>query len=159
VKRTAITVAALAVAPFTAPAVACADPVPPQPDTTCTSDLSGVMSWPVGAKMPLVCQGQQWETVTTPQPPNDRWLSYGPTMTLHGEGQRNPNIKSGDWTAAPHDSNAQCRATQQAVVGPGVVGPPITAEGKAGQPLSFQVVPRLFTIEMSGYCLWTRVGS
>ena len=118
------------------------------------------MTWPPNAKMPLVCvnqpNGYQWQTVTSPQPPNDRWLSYGPPMTLHGEGMRNPSVKSGDWTATPQDSNSQCRAQQQAVVSAGVVGPPQTAEGKAGQPLSFQVVQKLFSIEMSGYCLWTR---
>ena len=139
-------------------AVALADPAVPQPDTPCASNLSEVMTQPLDAKMPLVCRSNQWQPVTTPQPPNDQWLSYGPAMTLHGEGLRNPSIRSGNWTATPQDSSSHCRAEQQAVLGPGVVGPPQVAESPEGQPLSFQVVPRLFSIKMSGYCLWTRSG-
>jgi hypothetical protein len=157
-RATAITVASLTAALWS-PTVATADPVAPQPDTPCASDLSDVMTWPPGAKMPLVCRAQQWLLVTTPQPPNDRWLSYGPAMTLHGEGLRNPSIKSGEWTAVPQDANSGCRAEQRAVVEAGVVGPPQAAESPKGHPLSFQVVPRLFSIDMSGYCLWARTVS
>ena len=146
--------AALSLAP-----VASADPIVPQTDTPpCTADLSGVMTWPQGAKMPLVCTNQQWQTVATPQPPNDRWLSVGPPMSLHGEGMRNPSLKSGDWTATPQDPNTRCRAEQQVVAAPGVVGPVQAADGKPGQPLEFQVQPRLFSIQMSGYCLWARAS-
>jgi hypothetical protein len=139
-------------------AVAVADPVAAQPGTTCASTLSDVMTQPPDAKMPLVCRSDRWQTVTTPQPPNDRWLSFGPAMTLHGQGQRNPNVTSGAWTATPLDADSQCRAEQTAVVEPGVVGPPQVTESPRGQPLSFQMVPRLFSIGMSGYCLWTRTG-
>jgi len=141
------------------PAVASADPEVPQPGTACSPDLSDAMTWPPGDKAPLVCLGNQWQAVAAPQPPNDRWLSYGPTITLHGEGLRNPNVASGDWTATPRDANSSCRAEQRAVVGPGVVGAPQVTESPQGQPLSFQVVPQLFSIEMSGNCLWTRKGS
>jgi hypothetical protein len=153
-------VALLSGALFSMPAAATADPVAPQPDTPCSSNLSDVMTWLPDATMPLVCvnqaNGYQWQTVTVPQPPNDRWLSLGPPMTLHGDGLRNPSVKSGDWTATPQDATSRCRAEQQVVVSPGVVGPPQASEGKAGQPLSLQVVPRLFSIQMSGYCLWVR---
>jgi hypothetical protein len=137
-------------------AVAAADPVAPQSDSPCSSNYADAMTLPSGAKMPLVCQGGRWQTVTTPQPPNDRWLSYGPEMTLYGEGRRNPNVRSGDWTATPLDSTSQCRAEQSVVVSPGVVSAPQTAEGQAGQPLEFTVPPRLFDIQLSGYCLWSR---
>jgi hypothetical protein len=157
VRAKAFAIGTLAVALPLAP-IASADPVVPQTDAPCSADLSGVMTWPQGAKMPLVCASQQWQDVTTPQPPSDRWLSFGPPMLLHGEGMRNPSVKSGDWTATPQDPNAQCRAEQQAVAGPGVVGPTELTEGKAGQPLEFQMQPRLFSIQMSGYCLWTRAS-
>ena len=101
---TAIAVVSLTAALWS-PTVATADPVAPQPDMPCASNLSDVMTWAPGAKMPLVCRAQQWQLVATPQPPNDRWLSYGPAMTLHGEGLRNPNVASGDWTATPQDSS------------------------------------------------------
>jgi hypothetical protein len=141
------------------PAVASAEPVLPQPGTSCSSDLAGTMTWLPGDITPLDCLANQWQTVTDPQPPNDRWLSFGPTMTLHGQGMRNPNVTSGEWTATPQDSNSTCRAEQRAVVEAGVVDPPLVSESPEGQPLSFQVVPQLFSIDMSGYCLWTRTSS
>jgi hypothetical protein len=138
-------------------AVAGADPVVPQVDTPCPVGLSEVMTWPSGFKMPLVCQDGRWKSVTTPQPPSDRWLSYGPDMTLHGEGMRNPEVRSGKWTGTPQDSTSRCRAEQSVVVGPGVVSQPETAEAQAGEPLEFTVLPRLFDITLSGNCLWERV--
>jgi hypothetical protein len=79
-------------------------------------------------------------------------------MTLHGQGRRNPDVTSGDWTATPQDSDSSCGAVQRAVVEAGVVGPPQIAEGPDGRPLTFRVVPQLYSIDMSGYCLWTRVA-
>jgi hypothetical protein len=139
------------------PAIATADPVVPQPDTSCPSDYADVMTLPSGTSMPLLCEGGQWQTVTTPQPPSDRWLSFGPTMTLHGEGRRNPDVTSGGWTATPQDSTSRCRAEQSTVVSPGVVSPPQVTEGKPGQPLDVQLAPRLFDLQLSGYCLWERI--
>lgn len=146
------------VALFLSSAVATADPVAPQPDTPCPSKFSDVMTWPSSAKMPLVCQGGQWRTVTSPQPPSDRWLSYGPEMTLHGEGRRNPSVTSGNWTATPQEATSKCRAVQSTVVSPGVVSSPEVAEGQAGQPLEVPLMPRLFDLQLSGYCLWERVA-
>jgi hypothetical protein len=156
VRRIAIIGAALLLWP---PVPAWADPPVPQPSTPCSPDLSDAMTRPPDDTSPLVCLNGQWQSLTTPQPPNDRWLSYGPPMTLHGEGLRNPNVASGDWTAMPLDSSSTCRAEQRAVLGPGEVGPPQTSEGQPGQQLSLQLVPQLFSIQFSGYCLWTRVGS
>jgi hypothetical protein len=139
------------------PAIATADPVAPQPNTPCPTNFSDVMTWPTGAKMPSVCQDGQWQNVTTPQPPSDRWLSFGPPMTLHGEGRRNPDVTSGGWTATPQDSTSRCRAEQSTVVSPGVVSPPEVSEGQPGQPLEVQLAPRLFDLQLSGYCLWERI--
>jgi hypothetical protein len=151
-------VAALA-SPLFASAVASADPILPQPGTPCAPSLANTMTWPQDVQVPLECLADRWESVTTPQPPNDRWLSFGPTMTLHGEGMRNPNVAPGTWTATPQAADSQCRAEQRAVVSAGEVGPPQVAESPKGQPLSFQLLPQLFSIEMSGYCLWSRAGS
>lgn len=154
--RTTVIAIAMAGALVSAPVVS-ADPTVPQQDTPCASTLADVMTWPAGAKMPLQCENDHWQVVTSPQPPNDRWLSFGPTMTLHGEGMRNPSVQSGNWTATPQDPASRCRAEQQSVLSPGVVSPPQVSDGTPGQPLSFQIVPRLFSIAMSGYCLWQRV--
>lgn len=80
-------------------------------------------------------------------------------MTLHGEVLRNPDVASGAWTAIPQDADSQCRVEQRPVVSAGEVGPPQVSESAGGQQLSFRVLPQLFSIEMSGYCLWTRVGN
>jgi hypothetical protein len=114
------------------------------------------MTWPVNAPLPLICHDGQWQAVTTPTPPNDQWLSVGPTMTLHGEGLRNPNVASGQWIATPLEPASQCRAEQQTVVSPGVKSAPQVSEGAPGKPLSLQLLPRLFSVELNGYCLWTR---
>src|SRR5690349_19142611 len=143
-----VAIAAGLAALLTAP-VASADPPVPQDGTPCPPDLVNAMTWPPGANMPLVCLDGHWQAVTAPPPPNDRWLSIGPTMTLHGQGQRNPSVTSGEWTATPQDADSQCRAQQRTVVSPGEVSSPEVSEGKPGQSISLQLPPRLFSIEMS----------
>lgn len=140
------------------PAIAWAEPGVPQEGSPCPPDLAGAATLPFGRSLPLVCQDMRWQAVTAPGDPSDRWVSFGPTMALHGEGLRNPNLSSGAWTATPLDPQTQCAATQHAVVSAGVVGAPVTAEGEPGQSLSVQVLPSLFDITMTGYCLWTRTG-
>ena len=114
--------------------------------------------------MNLTCQQQpnedyRWTTVTSDYPSSDRWLTYGPELTLRGEGTRNHDLRSGDWIAVPQDPEGQCFEEQITVVSAGVVSSPQAAAGQAGQQLSFRVLPNLFSIMMRGYCLWSRVGS
>jgi hypothetical protein len=154
--RATATAASILALLLSTPALALADPEAPQPGTPCSPELSDAMTRSPDDREPLECVNNQWLAIPTPQPPNDRWVSFGPPIMLHGEGLRNPDVASGDWTAMPQDANSGCRAVQRAVVEAGVVGPPQVAESTAGQPLTFQVVPQLFSIEMSGYCLWTR---
>ena len=115
-------------------------------------------------KINLVCQQQanedyQWGIVTSDYPSSDRWLTYGPQLTLRGEGTRNYNLPSGDWIALPQDPDSQCIEEQVVVVRAGVVSSPQVAAGATGQQLSFRVLPNLFSIMMKGYCLWTKVTS
>ena len=115
-------------------------------------------------KINLVCQQQanedyQWGIVTSDYPSSDRWLTYGPQLTLRGEGTRNYNLRSGDWIALPQDPDSQCIEEQVVVVRAGVVSSPQRAAGATGQQLSFRVLPNLFSIMMKGYCLWTKVTS
>jgi hypothetical protein len=155
VRRTAVATLALL---LSTQAVASADPPVPQPGTPCAPDLAGVMTMPADSMSSLDCVDNQWQAVTSPQPPNDRWLSLGPTMTLHGDGLRNPDLASGTWTAVPQDPTARCRAEQRTVVEAGVVGPPRVAEGAAGQSLTVEIAPQLYSVALSGHCLWTRTG-
>jgi hypothetical protein len=136
-------------------AAASAEPAAPQPNTPCSAVAKDALTLP--AEVPLACDGVQWQAVTDPYPMSDRWLSYGPAMTLHGQGRRNPMLESGDWTATPLSPETTCAATQSAVVsGTPTLTPPQTATGDQGKPLALEVVPRLATIELTGDCLWQR---
>ena len=78
-------------------------------------------------------------------------------MTLHGQGRRNPMLESGDWTANPLTTESSCAATQLTVVsGTPTLSPPQIDRGNPGQSLKLEVLPRLFTIEMTGDCLWQK---
>ncbi|WP_319455042.1 MULTISPECIES: hypothetical protein [unclassified Mycobacterium] len=149
--------AVLCIAALAGSATAAADPPVPQPGSSCASNLVDAMTWPPDAKAPLLCTGGGWQPVAMPYPTGERWVSYGPAMRLHGDGLRNPVIESGNWAATPLTPDDQCRAEQLAVV-PGVgVGPPRIDEGGPGQVLRLQVVPKLFSIDMTGNCLWQKV--
>lgn len=100
--------------------------------------------------------GYRWERYASPYPLSDRWFTYGPELRLHGQGLRNPELMSGDWTGYPQDADGRCSAEQTAVVAAGEVGSPRVTEGDPGQPLDFQVMPSLFNIELSGHCLWQK---
>jgi hypothetical protein len=153
-----------AIAVLCAPTAAHANPVVPQPDTPCSSNLANAMTRLPDQKIILVCQQQanedyQWGIVASDYPSSDRWLTYGPALTLHGEGTRNYNLRSGDWIALPQDPDSQCIEEQIAVVSAGVVSSPQVEAGATGQQLSFRVLPNLFSIMMKGYCLWRKVNS
>jgi len=112
----------------------------------------------------LVCRQQaggdyRWTADTSDYPSSDRWLSYGPPVTLHGQGTRNSNLRSGDWIAVPQEPVSRCIEEQTVVVGAGVVSSPEAEAGQVGEPLSFEVSPNLFSITMTGYCLWRNVNS
>ncbi|CAN5353558.1 hypothetical protein BH09ACT8_BH09ACT8_31420 [soil metagenome] len=142
----AATVAAVLAAP---PALA--DPVAPQPDGPCSENLAGALTQRASstpAPTYLECSNApgnyRWTPFTGPYPSSDRWLSYGPAVTLHGQGRRNPEILSGRWVAYPQDADATCSAEQVTVVSAGEVGPPQTTTGQPGQPLDFEVLPVVF---------------
>jgi hypothetical protein len=154
----AIAVAAAAFATMFSSGTAAADPIAPQVNTPCPPDAAGAATQPADAKMPLVCAGGSWQAVTTPQPPNDRWLSVGPPILLNGNGRQNPDVQSGDWTATPRSADTRCRAEQTTVLGPGVLAAPDVTEGAAGERLDVTLQPRLFKLQLSGDCLWIRTG-
>jgi hypothetical protein len=154
-----IVIGATAVAFASSPLmVANADPVAPQPNASCTAEVKDALTWPAGATAPQMCDGANWQPVADPYPMSDEWLSAGPVMTLHGQGRRNPMLESGRWTATPLTPESVCGATQFAVVsGTPTLTPPQSDRGEPGRPLALEVVPRLFTIELTGDCLWQRL--
>ena len=146
------TTAALAFA--TAPAHA--DVAVPQAGAPCPADLADVMTRLPNVGDFLVCQASgSWAPVLDPFDPVSRWLSYGAGIVLHGQGFRNPNLRSGSWTATPLNPAAVCDADQVTVIGPGELAPVVHSLGEAGQPLQLTVLPKLFTITMTGDCLWS----
>jgi hypothetical protein len=163
--RTVVAVAgvvAAASAALPAGTVAHAEPAAPQPGGQCSENLNGALTQLPDLQTLLECRslpglGYQWQAFDSPYPNSDRWLTYGPTLTLHGEGQRNREINSGDWTAYPQDLESRCTANQLAVITAGELSEPQVSTGVRGQPLRFSVVPLMFTIELSGNCLWQKV--
>ena len=138
----------------------------PQADTLCAQNVDGALTqlldYTTYVTTYLQCRNQpgvgyQWQVFDDAYPSSGRWLSFGPKLVLHGAGQPNREIDSGDWVGSPQDASSQCRAEQVAVVSAGTVGPTQVSTGQPGQPLKLQLPPLLFTIELSGYCLWEKV--
>lgn len=152
-------VALLALAITAGPA--CHADVPaPQPGAACAAGLNGAMTLLPDQTTYASCQQSgadyAWAAVQTPFPPNDSWFSYGPPITLHGQGMRNPNLTSGPWTATPQDPETTCRVTQTTVVEAGVLAAPEVSEGERGKPLTVEMQPKLFYAELAGDCLWVK---
>jgi hypothetical protein len=160
--RRTVAVAAILAAVVSPGARAGAEPIAPAPDSPCAADLADAFTQVSGTRTILVCGstpgGYRWTPFDGPYPSSDRWFSYGPAITLHGQGLRNPEILSGHWTATPQDSSSSCGAEQAAVVSAGEVGAPQVTTGKPGQVLDFQVLPVVFSISLTGNCLWERVA-
>ncbi|MCT7658754.1 hypothetical protein [Mycobacterium deserti] len=149
----ALAAAWLAVA---APAVAHAEPVAPQPGARCPAVLVDALTRASDQSTVLRCGDTGWQVVDDPHPHSDRWFSYGPALVLHGEAQRNREADSGDWLATPQDSASRCTAVQTAIADTGSLGPPQTSAGEPGAPFAVEFLPLLFTVDLSGDCLWVR---
>ena len=144
---------------ITPTAVAQADVAPPQVGGGCAPELVGAMTL-LPDQTFVTCRqvglGYAWVPEQTPFPPNDTWWSYGPPITLHGQGMRNPNLSSGRWTATPQDPESTCQATETTVVEAGVLAEPQVFEGEQGKPLTVEMLPSLFYAELAGNCLWAK---
>ncbi len=143
------------------PAVTYADVTVPATGSPCPAELAGSMTLLPDERTYVRCEEQPgadfgWRQVQTPFDPNDTWLSYGPAITLHGQGMRNPNLTSGSWIATPQDTETSCKATQTTVVEAGVLAEPESTEGEPGTVLALQMLPRLFYVELAGNCLWAK---
>ena len=106
----------------------------------------------------LVCQSGQWVTDADIYPSSDRWVSYGPELVLYGQGRRNPEFMAGDWTGTPQSDQTRCGAGQLKVIAPGELGALESAVADPGQPLEINVPTRLFSITLTGFCLWQRMS-
>lgn len=141
-------------------ALANADAEVPQVGSPCAADLAGAMTLLPDQSTYVNCAqsgvDNAWSPVQTPFEPSDRWLSYGLPITLHGQGMRNPNLSSGQWTATPRGPQTRCTVTQTTVVQAGVLAAPQVTEGEPGVPLAVAMQPKLFYVELAGDCLWVK---
>ena len=142
-----------AVSAITAP-TAVADPAI---DTSCTPDLAGVLSKRAASEVIMLCRDGMWWPQPADVPPSDRWVSFGPTLTLRGEALPNPNVVQGTWTARPLGPWTRCRSVQQSGVAASAISPPLADQGPPNSPMSFPIDPNVVTVQFSGYCLWVRL--
>ena len=160
-QRLPASLVAVAVAVLGLASPAHSDPAPAATVPPCVDELDGTMTLLPDQRTYAACgqtaAGWLWSDLSAPFEPNDSWLSYGPTITLHGQGMRNPNLTAGQWSATPRDPQTTCRAQQTTVVAAGELAPPVITAGEQGTPLSLQLLPKLFYLELSGNCLWRKV--
>ncbi|MGV0836227.1 hypothetical protein [Mycolicibacterium thermoresistibile] len=163
-RRPVLTAVALAAALLTAPvAVAQIAAEAPEPDAQCSLNLADALTRLPDGETTLLCvdhggDNYRWEPYPSPYPLSDRWFSYGPDLQLRGQGLRNPEMMSGRWTGYPQDPDGQCSVEQVEVVRGGEVGPPQPVAGEPGQPVQVLVSPTMFSIGLSGHCLWQKDG-
>lgn len=163
-RRRVLTAAAVVVGLSTVPGVAAhAAPRTPQPDADCSLNLVDALTRLPDDKTTLVCVDQgggsyRWVTYDSPYPMSDRWFSYGPELRLRGQGLRNPEMMSGRWTGYPQDPDGRCGAEQIEVLRAGEVGPAQTVTGRPGEPTEITVSPTMYSIELTGHCLWQQAG-
>lgn len=157
--RMALSAGVAAAAVALSPGAANADVITPQLEAPCSADLAGTMTLLPDGQTYVVCRNEiaaryAWMAAPIAFDPGAMWLSYGPAITLHGQGMRNPNLSSGQWTATPLDPETVCRVQQETVVEAGVLSSPEVFQGDPGQPLSVEMLPQLFYAQLSGHCLW-----
>lgn len=159
----AVSAIMLAASAFAAQGCAKPDPVvqlaAPVADGPCSEPTAGALTR-LAEGQTLQCRNDsgeyRWESFTDPYPTSDRWVSSGSALTLGGQGRRNPELLSGSWIGYPLDPAARCSAEQATVVRAGEVGEPETVTGELGEPLEFEVLPLVFTITLTGDCLWQK---
>lgn len=105
----------------------------------------------------MTCQDGKWVLDTTVYPSSDRWVSYGPALTVHGQGRRNPEFLAGSWIGTPQGEDVRCAAETVEVVRAGELGPPAPVSAEPAHRLELTVPTRLFTVTLTGFCLWQRV--
>jgi len=139
--------------------VAVADSSVPTAGAPCSVSLASAYTELPDGRSFLVCQsvpgGYVWQPIVAPFNPSDLWFSYGPDMVLHGQGRRNPEVLAGQWVGTPVDAGV-CAVSQVPVTDAGE-GP---AEVTRGEPAAAVTVavPVVFSITLSGSCLWHRTA-
>lgn len=160
------------------PLASAESPVVPRPNASCSRLLNEVRTWnfseePAAEYTNLMCaraQGQQYRWSVVPVAyPTRKWLSLG----YGRDGEVKSTLFSGSpttdgkymidypstWLGMPQTDDTECIAEQTPQIGPGAIGRPSSLAAGTGQPLVFEVIPNLFDLRLSGYCMWTEFGS
>jgi hypothetical protein len=160
VKRCAAVGVGVGVVAMICAATAKAEPAVPQSDSACSARVADAFTQSVDHQTVLRCQdgpaGYRWRSVEDPYLSSDRWLTYGPALTLDGEARRNRELDAGDWTGYPLDIGDRCTANQVAVAASGGAATPVMSTGKPDRPLTLRLLPQLLSVELGGYCLWQK---
>lgn len=149
-------------------ALAQADPDDHQPDVapaagaSCSAGLDGAVTAlpvqtgdPSNRKNLLRCSEGSWQVDNDEYPSSDRWLVSQPELVLHGQGVRNAELFAGTWTGTPQTPETVCTAVVRDATG-GTVAAPQTVTAPAGKPAKFEASNWLFTVTLTGNCLWER---
>lgn len=150
--RTPLIAAAAVLTALGGAGVAGAEPVAPQPGAGC-GGLDDALTQLADQRL-LACRDGVWSVDADVYPSSARWYSYGPVLTLTGQGRRNPEFGAGGWTGTPQDGESSCTATLHEVLHAGELAPPQTVTGEPGQPLALRASAQLFDIDLAGSCLW-----
>ncbi len=132
-----------------------ASPAVPQQGASCPAEFDGALTR-LADRTLLACHGGKWAVDTEVYPSSERWVSYGPALTVYGQGRRNPEVLAGSWVGTPQGEDARCSAEQAVVASAGVIGPPSTVTAEPNSPLKLTLPTPLFTVGLSGFCLWER---
>lgn len=140
------------------------EPGPTQLGAACDQRFDGALAaqlgtttdGPADSRRLIVCQSGSWQQFTDLYPSPQRWISSDSALLLHGQGVRNPEFRSGTWTATPLSADAECRVEAVEPMHAGVQPPPQIVAAGAGHSLTFEASTRLATVTLTGNCLWER---
>lgn len=143
-----------------------ADPGNPEPTTSpaldgpCAESLDGAVTElpgqaDDGRRNFIECRNGAWQSFTAEYPSSDRWLSNDTGLELHGQGVRNAEMFAGTWTGTPQSTDGVCTVAYSDATG-GKIADPVTATAEPGQPVTFEASNWLFSITLTGDCLWQR---
>lgn len=137
------------------------EPAPaPALDASCAENLDGAVTElpgqaEDGRRNFIECRSGSWQAFTAEYPSSDRWLSNDTGLELHGQGVRNAEMFAGTWTGTPQTPDTVC-ATKYSDATGGKIADPVTATADPGQPVSFEASDWLFSVTLTGDCLWQR---
>ncbi len=132
-----------------------AEPVAPRQDTPCPENLSGALTQLPDQKTILQCQIARRRTsvarssIPVPQQRSLADLRPSADAARRRTAQSRDRFRRVDCRTR-RNPTADAEARQRAVIAAGTLSPAQTSTGKPGQPMTFRMLPLLFTVELRG---------